>query len=68
MNSAEKAAAEAAVAHASRKAVEVGIMQAVKMIRAAAVARPGITMLELADAIERTVKEAQATPSSLLQS
>ena len=60
------AAVQVAVAYESRKAVSNGIMQAVKMIRAAAFARPDMTMHQLADAIENTVKKAQDEPSPFL--
>ena len=45
-----------------------GMLAAVEMIRAAAFLRPDMTMNQLADAIEETVKGNQAIPPSLLQS
>lgn len=57
MTPAEEAAMKAVVTHITRDSMDKGVLVAVEMIRMAAVARPEITLAELANAIESTVTE-----------
>ena len=68
MDSVEKAAVEEAINTVTRRSMDNGMLAAVEMIRAAAFLRPDMTMNQLADAIEATVKSNQATRPFSLQS
>ena len=57
MNPIEKSAMKAVVTHVTRDSMDKGILTAVEMIRMAAVARPDMTLTELADVIESTVSK-----------